>query len=677
MRYQDLSVGKQILLPSLALLFIVFVAMIGITSTLTERAAVAQAESDLQNQMRLITGALDSEYESVRNRGVRQLNFLEQFLGGQVHLSDETTLTGEIQLPLLLTSGELLNGNTELLERFHRLTGEEPAVLVIQDGKVYRAATLLKRDGRYQTGVPLADDDPAAQAVLRGEARQGLVLRNGEYNLSNVKPLKTADGKVFGALSLRINLTGEIERIRSLYSSVVAGRTGYVVIARPSGNSDTIGEFVVHPQFQGKTIGEVAQGEMRRTAEENIAVESGVRVYAWPDKTGKTRDRLAAVGWSKGWNFQVTAGSWLDEFLESSSQLRWVLSAVSVAGLLIIALVLGLLVRSRLSPLGAVVDGVVRVGQGDLRVSVQEASSHSRNELHRLGHALNETVVQIRELVSEIGRAAEEVGGSAQSLEQGSSGLLDSASTQSQAASGMAASVEELSVSITHVADNAKEASSMSEEALAGSHEGYDVVSRTTQEMESIADDIRRTADAVLGLGEQSKQISSVVGVIREIAEQTNLLALNAAIEAARAGEQGRGFAVVADEVRKLAERTASSTQEIATTIAAIVNDTQAAAERMEGARDRVGNGVELARQAGQALSSIDERTGRAVKVVQDIASSTQEQSAASQEIAGAVERIAQMAEETTAIASRNTEEVRQLKDVANKLKDSLTRFRH
>jgi methyl-accepting chemotaxis protein len=169
--------------------------------------------------------------------------------------------------------------------------------------------------------------------------------------------------------------------------------------------------------------------------------------------------------------------------------------------------------------------------------------------------------------------------------------------------------------------------------------------------------------------------MSSVVGVIREIADQTNLLALNAAIEAARAGEAGRGFAVVADEVRKLAERTAMSTSEIAGTVQSIVGDTQLAVERMQGVSERMGTGVDLARQAGEALNVIDGQTDHAVAVVSDIASSTKEQSTASQHIASSVEQIAAASGDNAAAAEANNEAARRLREVADELQGALRHF--
>jgi methyl-accepting chemotaxis protein len=194
-------------------------------------------------------------------------------------------------------------------------------------------------------------------------------------------------------------------------------------------------------------------------------------------------------------------------------------------------------------------------------------------------------------------------------------------------------------------------------------------------ELERVAIDINESAGLIESLGERSKQISSVVGVIREIAEQTNLLALNAAIEAARAGEAGRGFAVVADEVRKLAERTAMSTREISTTVTAILEETGSAVQRMQSVSANMTGSVGLAREAGESLQTIDERAQQTVEVVHGIADSTREQSAASQEIARLVENIAQAAEGSSSRAAQNSDRAQNLQRLAADLQSQLARF--
>ena len=676
--YLRLSIAKQIIIATVAMLLLVFGIMTITVQRMAASAALSSAEADLGRQVKMLVSTLDSHFESVKARSERQSRFFAKYLGGAVTQGSGRVKTGEADLPVLRIGNEVMNGNSRLLQSFKDLTGEEGALLVVSDGQVYRAATLLKgKDGKPLDGVPLPGNDPVTRAVLAGEDYAGMTVRNGQYNFSQVKVLKGSDGKPFGAYSVRINLESELKQIRELFGQHSAGRTGYVYILRPLADEQAGAEFVMHPKFQGKSIGEMdADPVAKQVLKEMVSKKQGVFHYSIPDESGQNRERLIEAATSQSWGWTVGFGTWVDEYLEDSARMRNNMVLSSVVAALVLCLALFFLVNSRLQPLGGLVAAMERLGQGDLRASVPDAQSGSANEIHQIGLAFNATAESVRSLVQGVSATSRQVGVAADDLDGTASRALAGAEQQSQSASGIAASVEQMSVSISQVADNANEAARISGEARDVTENGKTVVGRAMAELERVAGDINSSAELIRTLGERSQQISNVVSVIREIAEQTNLLALNAAIEAARAGEQGRGFAVVADEVRKLAERTAVSTQEIASTVQAILGETGHAVQQMQTVSTNMAGSVSLAREAGGALETIEVRARQTVDTVQNIAESTREQSSASQEIARLVENIAQMAEATSARAHENSDRARNLKGLSAELESQLGRFR-
>jgi methyl-accepting chemotaxis protein len=240
----------------------------------------------------------------------------------------------------------------------------------------------------------------------------------------------------------------------------------------------------------------------------------------------------------------------------------------------------------------------------------------------------------------------------------------------------MAASVEEMAVSIDQVRENAAEAHAISQTAGSISEQGAAVIHNAASEMRKISDAVQASSKIVEELGQQSDQITSIVNTIREIADQTNLLALNAAIEAARAGEQGRGFAVVADEVRKLAERTSLSTTEIGGMVSKIQHGTHSAVTSMESGVAQVSNGVKLANQAGDSINQIRDGALRVTSVVNGISESIAEQSMAGNDIAQKLETIAQMSEESAHAVRQTAEAARQLQTLSSALHDTVAKFR-
>jgi methyl-accepting chemotaxis protein len=674
--YRRLPIARQIVLTAVILLLLVFTVMTVMVYRMAEQSAIAEAAHSLEQQTKIMAGTLDSFFDNVKARGERQSKFFLQSIGGALSAGPGTFKTGDVDLPVFRVGGETANANHKLLESFKELTGDEAAFLVLKDGKVYRAATLLKKDGQSMDGTVLAANDPVTEALLKGQDYAGMTVRNGTYNFSTVKAVRGADGKVFGAYSVRINLEHELAQIRALFGKVVSGDTGYVYIMRPTGDK-TIAEYVLHPKFQGKTVGETARTEdVRQRLAEMLVTKNGPARYFTLDADQKEREKLTYYATSAAWNWTLVSGSWLDEYLAQSIKLRNTLILISLLAAALLCVFIFLTVNRRLSGLSALVGDVSKLGDGDLRVNLADADAGSRNEVEVLRHAVNAMAGNMRKLVGDISRTAQRVGGAADQLELVAAATMASSAQQSQAASGIAASVEEMSTSITQVADNAREANRISDEAKVSAEQGRNIVGQTMSDLESVAGDIRQSAELIDSLGERSKQISTIVNVIKEIADQTNLLALNAAIEAARAGETGRGFAVVADEVRKLAERTALSTQEISGTIQSIVSETGSAVERMQSVSRHMAGSVDLARGASEALAAIDQHAERTVATVHSIADSTREQSSASKEIARLIDDVARTSDESAATAGRNREEAASLQRMAAELQSMLSRFR-
>jgi len=331
------------------------------------------------------------------------------------------------------------------------------------------------------------------------------------------------------------------------------------------------------------------------------------------------------------------------------------------------------IIRRIRSGLQAAIEAANAIAAGDLTKPLPAASKDELGDLVAslsvMRNNLHELIANVREGISALNITSGEVSNSAQS----SSKVTE---MQSEAASGMAAAMEQLSVSIDQVSEHAKEAYAVSQTSSKQATEGGSIIQNTASEMELIATAVNHVATSIRSLEGYSDQITSIVNTIREIADQTNLLALNAAIEAARAGEQGRGFAVVADEVRKLAERTATSTKEIGSMIGKIQEGTKQAAQEMEVSVKRVSGGVDLARQAGKSVSSINEAAQQAARAVDDITAAIQEQSLAARDIAERIEKIAQGTETNSMAAAQTASSAQQMTALSKQLDELAGRFR-
>ncbi|MFN4064758.1 MAG: methyl-accepting chemotaxis protein [Parazoarcus communis] len=282
--------------------------------------------------------------------------------------------------------------------------------------------------------------------------------------------------------------------------------------------------------------------------------------------------------------------------------------------------------------------------------------------------SMQATLQGMGEVSAEVGRAAGSVGQSVREVRQ-------AAHVQSEAAGSAASSIQQVTVSIAEVANHADSTRTVAEETSRTSDQGARIAREASSNIQSLAERIRISAEQLESLGKRSDEIGRITGVIREIADQTNLLALNAAIEAARAGEQGRGFAVVADEVRKLAERTGQATREIGDMISTIRDETRLAVDTMRVGATQVGEGVERVGAAEASLTRINTEMGHTRQRVTEISNASGEQRMAMEELARHIEQVATMTEQNVAVVSDTECMVIQLDTVVNRMRKAVGQY--
>jgi methyl-accepting chemotaxis protein len=283
---------------------------------------------------------------------------------------------------------------------------------------------------------------------------------------------------------------------------------------------------------------------------------------------------------------------------------------------------------------------------------------------------------KLKALLSDMLASSEELDSRARHVTQAAQEAQQAAAQQSDASAATATSIEQVTLSIHQVADIARQTESNSAHTAALSEKGHQAVRTAAAEIERIASSVQGSSEHMRLLQQRSQDIGSIAGVIGEIAAQTNLLALNAAIEAARAGEQGRGFAVVADEVRKLAERTATATAEIGRMIDVIQHDTLQAVSTMDTAVEQVENGLARATDATSVLDQIHHQALDSLKRVREVAQATDRQVSAIGSIAVNVEQIARMSAETSTLMQRSSRAASELEQISATLRGQTRKFR-
>ncbi|WP_027926375.1 methyl-accepting chemotaxis protein [Pseudomonas sp. URMO17WK12:I12] len=623
-----------------------------------DTANLATREEHLASEARLLADQLSTFHGTLRESTQRLAGLFEKrfSVGLSVHPEEPVAVAGT-QTPGLHLGSEVLNNNFKEVDEFKQMTAGVATLFVRSGEDFIRVSTsLTKQDGNRAIGTLLDHAHPAYARLMAGQSYVGRALLFDRSYMTQYTPVRDSSGKVIAVLFVGFDYTDAQNAQFENLKRFRIGQTGSLALLDeqskwlvPISGVQALDQAVPAIVGLAKTPG---KGQFWSDKSEDFySVSVPFDGGPWSVVASMPKAEISAVTWSVG--IQLAIGSLLAMLIAVGSAV-WLL-------------------RSKLAPLGDLVRQAEALGAGDLSVRLNVASN---DEIGQLARAFNQMSQALSTMVEHIRKASAEVNSRAQALSGLSGGAYEGMEQQSGEITSMAGAVEEFSATSLNIADNMGNTQRLAQENAQQTQIGRTSMDEASASLEQIAGALNSTATVINTLGQRSQEIGGIVGVITAIAEQTNLLALNAAIEAARAGEQGRGFAVVADEVRNLASRTRQATDEISGMISSIQQETGNAISTMEQGNVLMQEGLSRNANVASALARIDEQSRSAGQQFAAITTATQEQSSTATLLSSNLQSIALANSEQREVVSNLAVTAKELESLAADLRQEVDRFR-